>query len=77
MDNTVTAAQKFGKTPAMIRWLAQKHQIGVKIGRDWLFDDADMARLATCPKPGRPRKTANPAGAERPSRGSATDEPAP
>ena len=44
--------------PVTIRWLARTHGIGRKIGRDWLFDDDDIAALLALPRQGRPRKAA-------------------
>ncbi len=48
---------ELGKSPVTIRALARKHNIGIRIGRDWIFTCADMERFRELPGPGRPRST--------------------
>lgn len=42
---TATAAAQIGCNPSTVRRLAAQHGVGVKIGRDWIFTAADVAKL--------------------------------
>lgn len=61
MHTTATAAARLGIDPSRVRRLAHTHGIGTKVGRDWLFTDADLAALQahSTGKPGRPPKPAH------------------
>lgn len=62
-DPLYTAAQAAAlleRSPITVRQLARTHHIGRKLGRDWVFTEADIARLRTLPGPGKPRKAATP-----------------
>jgi hypothetical protein len=49
-------AQKTGKAERTIRQLAEAHDdIGARLGRWWVFTDADVVRIQAISK-GRPRK---------------------
>jgi hypothetical protein len=52
--NTEEAGQLTGRKAVTVRQLAKVHGIGTRIGRDWVFTDADIDRLRSIPKPGRP-----------------------
>lgn len=57
MITTTKAAAILGLSPVTVRALANKHNIGEKLGRDWVFRPADLAKLtARNTKQGRPRK---------------------
>ncbi len=59
MSSLYTAADVaalLSKSPITVRQLARTHSIGRKLGRDWVFTEADIARLRTLPGPGKPRK---------------------
>lgn len=43
--NTTTAAAQIGCTPRTVRRLAGQHAIGQRVGRDWIFTAADVAKL--------------------------------
>lgn len=40
--------------PVTVRMLARKHSIGTKVGRDWLFTEANIQAMADLPRAGRP-----------------------
>lgn len=53
---TAEAAERLGLTPGRVRQLARDGALkGQHYGRDWLFDERDVARF-TPPAKGRPRK---------------------
>lgn len=52
--DTKTAGELLGKRPVTIRAMALKNKIGQRIGRDWIFTDADIELLKALPGPGRP-----------------------
>jgi hypothetical protein len=52
--NTTEAGRLTGKKPVTVRQLAKTHNIGTRVGRDWVFTEADIERLKAIPKPGRP-----------------------
>lgn len=52
--NSEQAGEMTGRKAVTVRQLAQAHQIGKRIGRDWVFTDDDIMRLRSIPKPGRP-----------------------
>jgi hypothetical protein len=47
-------AERTGRSPVTVRQLARTHNIGRRLGRDWVFTAADIEALTTLPKPGRP-----------------------
>ena len=51
-------ATRLGITPRQVQHLAKSTGIGRKIGRDWQFTAAEVARLQRRRKCGRPRKEA-------------------
>lgn len=53
--NTSQVAALLGRTPVAIRKLSERHGIGVKVGRDWIYTDADVETLRRWRKPGRPK----------------------
>jgi hypothetical protein len=57
--DTKTAAELTGRSPGTVRQLARARGIGKRIGRDWVFTDADIERLRAIPKPERLIKRAN------------------
>jgi hypothetical protein len=44
---TNETAQRLGIKPSRVRQLAAAMQVGRKVGRDWLFSDADIAVMQT------------------------------
>ncbi len=52
--DTKAAGELIGKRPVTVRAMALKNNIGQRIGRDWIFTDADIDRLKALPGPGRP-----------------------
>ena len=44
-------------TISAVRSLARAHSIGSKVGRDWLFTEADLIQIAALPGPGNPNWT--------------------
>ena len=56
MLTTAQVAQRLNVTPRQVGHLAKKHGIGTKAGRDWIFTDQEVRRLAIRPKVGRPAK---------------------
>jgi hypothetical protein len=59
--DTKTAGEMIGKKAVTVRWMAAKHNIGQRVGRDWVFTDADIERMKALPGPGRPvRKPGSP-----------------
>ena len=50
--STNEVAKRLSKTPVAIRKMAEKHHIGTKVGRDYVFTLADIEILKTF-KPGR------------------------
>jgi hypothetical protein len=48
-----TAAELAGRSPGTVRQLARARGIGKRMGRDWVFTDADIERLRAIPKPER------------------------
>ncbi len=63
-------AQATGRAERTIRQLAEAHEeIGTRLGRWWVFTDADIARIKAISK-GRPRKRrAKPAPAAQEAQG--------
>jgi hypothetical protein len=55
-----TAAELTGRSPGTVRQLARARGIGKRVGRDWVFTDADIERLRAIPKPERSIKRADP-----------------
>ncbi len=53
-------AALLGKTPIAIRKLSERYGIGSKVGRDWVYTDAEVNQLKHWRKAGRP-KGKNPA----------------
>lgn len=61
---TAQVAQMTGKAERSIRKAAQVNKIGRKIGRDWLFGAADIAKIRAIkmgPPKGKRKKKAEPA----------------
>ena len=56
MLTTAQVAQRLAITPRQVGHLAKQHGIGTKVGRDWIFTEAEVRRLASRPKVGRPAK---------------------
>lgn len=58
MLTTTDVAARLGIDPSRVRRLAQTHGIGTKVGRDWLFTEADVAAMQqhSTGKPGHPPK---------------------
>jgi len=56
MLTTSQVAQRLNVTPRQVGHLAKQHGIGVKVGRDWIFTEAEVQRLTSRPKVGRPAK---------------------
>jgi hypothetical protein len=56
MLTTAQVAQRLNVTPRQVGHLAKQHGVGVKIGRDWIFTEAEVQRLTSRPKVGRPAK---------------------
>ena len=56
MLTTAQVAQRLAITPRQVGHLARQHGIGVKVGRDWIFTEAEVQRLTIRPKVGRPAK---------------------
>ena len=57
MENLLTAeqiAKELGKSVEAIRKIAAKHNIGTKLGRDWIFTEQDIKAFEAIPGPGRP-----------------------
>ena len=54
--STKMLASMLSKDGNTIRMLAAKHKIGIRFGRDWIFNAADIERMRAIPGPGRPRK---------------------
>jgi hypothetical protein len=63
--NCKTAAELTGRSPVTVRQLARTRGIGRRVGRDWVFTDADIARLKAIPGPGRPVSKSDPAQRDR------------
>ena len=55
---TATAAAALGLTPRQVGHLAKLHGLGRKLGRDWQFTPAEVAKLKRRPTVGRPKKGA-------------------
>ena len=55
MLTTTEAAARLGMPVRTVRWLCLQEGIGVKHGRDYLIDPADLVRFPRR-KVGRPRK---------------------
>lgn len=49
-------AAMLGRAEISIRKLSKRFGIGTKIGRDWVYSDADVETLRKWRKPGRPPK---------------------
>ena len=56
MLTTAQVAQRLAITPRQVGHLARQHGIGVKVGRDWIFTEAEVQRLTIRPKVGSPAK---------------------
>ena len=54
---TTEVAEIIGVHPRQVRHLAQKHRIGTRFGRDWLFTAADVRKFKDRPQIGRPPNT--------------------
>jgi len=48
------AAAQTGKTQAALRKLSARHGIGIKLGRDWLYTEAELKMLRHWRGSGRP-----------------------
>ncbi len=48
-------AAMLGKTPVAIRKLSERYGIGTKVGRDWVYSEAEVKQLKHWRKPGRPK----------------------
>jgi hypothetical protein len=63
-DKLYTSAEVAKETrrePRTIRSLAERHQIGRKIGRDWVFTPAELERFREVdPRGGKPRQDGKP-----------------
>lgn len=55
-----TAAPLVGKAPVTVRQLARKHGIGTKLGKTFIFTEADLDLLRAHNIPGRPPKVVKP-----------------
>ncbi len=53
-------AEMTGRKPVTVRRLAIVHEIGFKMGRDWVFTPDDIEKIKAIPKPGRPPSKAKP-----------------
>jgi hypothetical protein len=56
MLTTAQVAACLSITPRQVGHLAKQHGVGTKVGRDWIFTDQEVRRLASRPKVGRPAK---------------------
>jgi hypothetical protein len=56
MLTTAQVAACLSITPRQVGHLAKQHGVGAKIGRDWIFTEAEVQRLTIRPKVGRPAK---------------------
>jgi hypothetical protein len=56
MLTTSQVAQRLNVTPRQVGHLAKQHGVGTKVGRDWIFTEQEVRRLASRPKVGRPAK---------------------
>jgi len=45
-----------GKAVVTVRMLVRSHNLGKKVGRDWVLTDDDIEKLRNIPGPGRPPK---------------------
>lgn len=59
--STKQVAELLGITARAVRFWAERHEIGQKVGRDWVFTDEDIDRLkqrktAPGPETGSKRK---------------------
>lgn len=50
------AAERLGVSPGRVRQLAVARGVGKRVGRDWIFTEADLAAM-TDRRPGRPPQT--------------------
>ena len=41
-------------SPAAVRYLARRHEIGRKMGRVWVFTETDLVQMAGLPRVGHP-----------------------
>jgi len=58
-----TAADTLGLSAASLRQYAARYGVGTKMGRDWIFNDADIEVIRSrMGKRGRPKKPAADAG---------------
>ena len=53
--NGKQVAEMLGKQPITIRKISEQFGVGVKVGRDWIYTDADVETLRNWRKPGRPK----------------------
>ena len=53
-------AAMLGKSIIAIRKIVARHNLGTKVGRDWVLTEEDIEKVRRVPKPGRPPQKAKP-----------------
>ena len=49
-----------GKSIIAVRKIVARHNLGTKVGRDWILTEADLEKVRKHPGPGRPPQKAKP-----------------